>query len=130
MTHLLDTHVWIWFAENSPELSDRAYRLLNRPDVRFGVCDISLWEVATKLSLGKLELTRPLDSWLEAAAGLPSIRVIPISPPIASESARLPGSFHKDPADRLIVATARVLGLTLVTRDARIQEYPHVQTLW
>ena len=82
---------------------------------------ISTWEIALKASLGKIELTRPLDLWLrENIAGL---SMLDLSLEVVLESTRLPGTFHKDPADRLIVATARVHDLVLVTGDKLILDY-------
>ena len=84
------------------------------------VSDISLWEVATLHSLGRIRLTIPLREWLEKATAPPLVRRQGISPAIAEAVAALPDSFHRDPADRILVATARVLGATLLTRDRRI----------
>jgi PIN domain nuclease of toxin-antitoxin system len=84
------------------------------------VSDISLWEVATLVSLGRLEVTMPLREWLENAAAPPLVQRCPISPAVAAAVAALPNDFHRDPADRLIVATAQVHGATLLTRDKRI----------
>lgn len=130
MNYLLDTHAWLWLFDSPRRLSSKVRNALDKPSEVFGVADISLWEIAQKAFRGHLELTGPVDEWLLRAAENPNIKILPITPRIASEQARLPGNFHKDPADRLIVATARVLGLTLVTRDTLIQEYPHVRTLW
>ena len=84
------------------------------------VSDISLWEVATLNCLGRIRLTLPLRIWLEKAVAPPLVQRQGISPAIAAEIATLPDSFHRDPADRILVATARVLGATLLTRDRRI----------
>ena len=80
-------------------------------------------------SLGRLRLTVPLRDWLEAAVAPPLVRLQGISPAIAAELAGLPDSFHRDPADRILVATARVLGATLLTQDRRIVEADLVNTL-
>ena len=82
--------------------------------------DISLWEVATLHSLGRIRLAVPLREWLDKAAAPPLVQRHGISPAIAAEVAALPDSFHRDPADRILVATARVLGATLLTQDRRI----------
>ena len=84
------------------------------------LCDISLWEVAMLVALGRLDLAEPLDSWLDAAADARTVRILPITPAIAGEVARLPATFHRDPADRLIVASCRVMQRALVTRDRAI----------
>ena len=93
------------------------------------VSDISLWEVATLHSLGRIRLTIPLRDWLEKAVAPPLVRRIGISPAIAAELATLPDSFHRDPADRIIVATARTLGATLLTKDRRIIDAALITTL-
>jgi PIN domain nuclease of toxin-antitoxin system len=90
------------------------------PDERPFVSDISLWEVATLVERGRLSLALPLADWLDAAAHPRSVTVVPISPAIAAAVAALPAAFHRDPADRIIVATCRVLGAPLATRDRLI----------
>jgi PIN domain nuclease of toxin-antitoxin system len=119
---LLDTHAWIWWVQADPRLDRRTIAALDAlpPDDRPAVCDISLWEVAMLVALSRLTLGEPLESWLEAAADPRTVQVLPVTPAIAAEVARLPTTFHRDPADRLIVASCRVLGLSLVTRDRAI----------
>lgn len=70
-----------------------------------------------------------LEEWFEAALAYPAIRLLPLTPEIAVESTRLPGDFHKDPADQIIVATARIYDCPLITSDKRIRHYTHVQTV-
>lgn len=91
--------------------------------------EISLWEVATLVHLGRAELSLPVREWLEQATAAPLVERIRITPAIAAEVVAIPASFHRDPADRLLVATARVLGATLVTRDRRIIAAKLVPTL-
>jgi PIN domain nuclease of toxin-antitoxin system len=119
---VLDTHAWIWWVHADPRLGPRTGAALDAlpADDRPAVCDISLWEVAMLVALGRLSLDESLESWLEAAADPRTVRIIPVTPAIAAELARLPDGFQRDPADRLIVATCRVLGLPLVTRDRAI----------
>ena len=119
---LLDTHAWIWWVQADPRLDRRTVEALDAlpPDERPVLCDISLWEVAMLVMLGRLTLAEPLESWLEAAADPRTVRVVPVTPAVAAEVARLPETFHRDPADRLIVASCRALGLPLVTRDRAI----------
>lgn len=93
------------------------------------VSEISLWEVATLHDLGRIRLAVPLREWLERATAAPLVRRQGISPAIAAELAVLPDSFHRDPVDRILVATARVLGATLLTQDRRIAESGLVETL-
>jgi PIN domain nuclease of toxin-antitoxin system len=93
------------------------------------VSSISLWEIAKLVELGRLELPVPLEKWFDQALAYPGIELIEITPKIAIESTRLPGEFHRDPADQIIVATARVMKCKLVTSDERILNYPHVKSV-
>jgi PIN domain nuclease of toxin-antitoxin system len=119
---LLDTHILLWWLSESPRLSPQQRRLLEQADAGNPafVADISLWEIATLFSLGRIRLHLPLRDWLEQATAPPLIHRLPITPAVAAELATLPDSFHRDPADRILVATARVFGATLVTQDRRI----------
>lgn len=119
---LLDTHAWIWWIEGDRRLQRRVRDTLDRlpPDARPFLSAISLWEVAMLVERGRVVFSVSLAEWLGAAAHPRSVRVVPISPDIAAQTAVLPATFHRDPADRLIVASCRVLGLPLLTRDARI----------
>jgi PIN domain nuclease of toxin-antitoxin system len=128
---LLDTHAWFW-ALNEPErLSKKALETITtaKPSER-GIASISMWEFAMMVTKKKVEISMALDQWLEQAVSTTGITVLPMSPQIAVESCTLPGRFHKDPADRLITATARVHGLILVTKDTKILGYQYVRTAW
>jgi PIN domain nuclease of toxin-antitoxin system len=122
VTVLLDTHVWWWWITGERRLSTAQQRRLAKvtPQSPALVSDISLWEVATLFSLGRIELDIPLREWLEGASAEPLVRRCGISPAVAAEVAVLPDSFHRDPADRILVATARIQGATLLTQDERI----------
>ena len=122
MTALLDTHILIWWLTDATQLSKAQREVLKSasPDGPLHVSDISLWEVAMLHSLGRIRLAMPLRDWLDKAVAPPLVRRQAISPAVAAEVAALPDSFHRDPADRIIVATARILGATLLTRDQRI----------
>jgi PIN domain nuclease of toxin-antitoxin system len=122
MKALLDTHVLLWWLGAPDQLSPEQRQVIGSADADTPllVSDISLWEVAMLRSLGRIHLTIPLREWLEKAVAPPLVRRQGISPAIAAEVAALPDSFHRDPADRILVATARVLGATLLTRDRRI----------
>ncbi len=119
---LLDTHAWIWWVMGDARLGRSAIRAIDAlpADARPFISDISLWEVAMLVSVGRLELPQPLEAWLASAAHARSVRIVPVSPAIAAEVARLPDTFQRDPADRLIVATCRVLGYSLLTHDKTI----------
>ena len=131
MTALLDTHVLIWWLQGDGPLSSAQRRVLSAADgdSPLRVSDISLWEIATLHSLGRIQLTLPLREWLEKAAAPPLVRRHGISPAVAAEVTALPDSFHRDPADRILVATARILGATLLTNDRHIVDSGLVATL-
>ena len=131
MKALLDTHVLLWWHCEPGRLSQGQKEVIEAADekVQLLVSDISLWEVAMLHSLGRIRLTIPLREWLEKAIAPPLVRRYGISPAVASELASLPESFHRDPADRILVATAKVTGATLLTRDRRIAEAGLVDTL-
>lgn len=120
---LLDTHAWIWWIEQDARLGEKTISTLDSlpSDRRPFVCDISLWEVATLVELGRLQIDVPLDDWFHAAAHPRSVQLLPITPRIAAEVARLPEGFHRDPADRLIVATSRAHRIPVLTHDERIR---------
>ena len=129
---VLDTHAWLFWLHDPRRLGSKSRRAIQRAteDSRALVSVISVWEVALKVSLGKLALHLELDQWFCRASSYPGIQIVDLDPDDAIESTRLPGDFHKDPADRFIVALARRHGATLMTRDERIQAYAHVETLW
>ena len=131
MTFLLDTHVLIWWLDDSGRLSPAQHEAVATADPQSPllVSDISLWEIATLYSLGRVRLSLPLREWLDKAVAPPLVRRHSISPAIAEHVAALPDSFHRDPADRILVATARVLGATLLTQDRRIIDAALVETL-
>lgn len=131
MKVLLDTHILLWWQGDRDRLTPEQQDVVAAANEEspLHVSDISLWEVATLHSLGRIRLTIPLREWLEKAVAPPLVRRHGISPAVATELASLPDSFHRDPADRILVATARVLGATLLTRDRRIAEAELVDTL-
>jgi PIN domain nuclease of toxin-antitoxin system len=131
MRYLLDTHALIW-ALNSPERLPGSARSILRSaaNAPIGVSAITPWEIAMLDARGRLQLTRPVAEWLKAALNPNMVELLPLSPDIAIGSCQLPGNFHADPADRIIVATARHHNLTLLTADNAIRSYPHLKTLW
>jgi PIN domain nuclease of toxin-antitoxin system len=122
---LLDTHVWLWLNAGSPDLSTETRETINGAAAAgtLRIAAISLWEVALLASRGRIVLGKSIGLWLEEALADPGPDIDPLSPQIAVESYALPDVFHRDPADRLIVATARVANATLMTRDRRILDY-------
>jgi len=126
---LLDTHIWVWLSDESDQLSKEHRQIIDHHrDCGLGVSVISCWEVAKLVEYGRLKLACPVDEWIEAALSLPGIRLLELTPRIAVASTQLPGQFHRDPADQIIVATARVYDLELLTVDNRIVRYDHVRT--
>jgi PIN domain nuclease of toxin-antitoxin system len=119
---LLDTHVLLWWFGQDSRLSPRQREILAEAaeEEPLLVSGITLWEIATLSNLGRVELDLPLRDWLEQAVARPLVQLVSITPAIAAEVAALPDSFHRDPADRILVASARVLGATLLTQDRGI----------
>jgi len=127
---LLDTHIWVWWASDHPRLSQREHELIHEnAEGGLGVSIISCWEIAKLVKLGRLELNMDVRSWLECARSLPGVQLVAMNLDIVLEANSLPGSFHRDPADQIIVASARILDCALLTQDSRIRNYPHVVTL-
>lgn len=121
---LLDTHIWIWLMLGE-KLSIHTQKLLEDNAISGNIClsCISIWEISMLAAKNKIHLDRPIQEWVIDALTNPKIHLIPLTPDIAIESAYLPGDFHGDPADRIIVATARKDTLTLLTRDQKILDY-------
>jgi PIN domain nuclease of toxin-antitoxin system len=133
--YLLDTQAWVWSVLDHPNLSRRARVALRsvHAQERVGIAAISLKEVAWHLAHGRIEVKEDFGSWplwLRAAASSPHIEVLPLTVDVAIESEQLEDSFPRDPADRLIVATARLHDLTLITSDRPIRSSGAVRALW
>ena len=127
---LLDTHIWVWWVDDSQQLTDRQRQIIqDNVQSGLGVSAISCWEVAKLVEYGRVELICPIEEWMEQAVTYPGVQLLELTPQIAIESTKLPGSFHRDPADQIIVATARVYDISLLTADRRILQYQHVRTL-
>jgi PIN domain nuclease of toxin-antitoxin system len=122
---LLDTHVWIWFINGNEKLAKPIQKKIDTAiqQNRIGIAAISLWEVGMLESKNRITLGMPCLEWISQSIEATHLQVLPLTPAIAVESCSLPGTFHGDPADCLIVATARVEGFTLLTRDTKILEY-------
>jgi len=123
---LLDTHVWIWYVENEARRFARRIEPLVERAVQRGdvvISAISVWEIAQLEATRRLDLSVDVRAWVGGALGFPGVRLKGLSPSIAIESTRLPGPLHRDPADRILIATARLLGAALVTCDERILTY-------
>ncbi len=125
---VLDTHIWIWWIHGAAQLPPHYFDLIQEQEAEgLGVSVISCWEIAKLVEGGKIILPLPLDLWLTQALAYPGIRLLDLTPQVAVESTQLPGVFHRDPADQIIVATARLYNCPLVTVDQKIRAYAHVQ---
>ncbi len=125
---LLDTHIWIWWVHGDSALPIEVEASVEmHAEEGLAVSAISCWEVAKLVERRRLELPLDLHQWLEMALTGSRVSLLPLSPEIAAASTMLPGEFHRDPADQIIVATSRVHNLPLVTCDSRIRSYPHVR---
>ncbi|MBI5576755.1 MAG: type II toxin-antitoxin system VapC family toxin [Deltaproteobacteria bacterium] len=122
---LLDTHVWLWLMSGEGDMKPSGVRVMEEAASQglVRISAISVWEVAMLEAKGRIRLSKDCMAWVNEALGAPGIALVPLAPEIAVESSRLPGTFHGDPADRIIVATARREGAILLTRDKRILAY-------
>lgn len=129
---VLDTHALVWWVTGDPILSKNAKTAIEREQNGgdIVVSSISAWEIATLVDRERLVLSMDVNSWLTTVAQVDSVRFLPVDVDVAVKSVELPGTFHKDPADRIIVATARKLAARLVTKDEKIRAYSHVKTIW
>lgn len=132
MKVLLDTHVWIWWQVQPQKISQKGLSLLS-DSTRYEellLSAISPWEFCKLLEKGRLGINCDPREWLTAALDMPKLRIVPLTPYIALASTTLPGSFHNDPADQIIVASARAEQAAILTTDERIRGYRHVKSLW
>ena len=123
---LLDTHIWVWYVEHEPKRFSRRIEPLVEAAVQRGdllVSMISVWEIAQLEALRRLELSQDVRTWVGRAVAFPGLQLKGLSPSIAIESTRLPEPVHRDPADRMLIATARLTGAALVTCDTRLLAY-------
>ena len=125
---LLDTCAYLWQFSAPSTLSGEARTRLDEAD-RLYVSLASVWEIAVKVQVGKLQLDLPVEDWIRRSLLHPKIELLPLSPLLVIFSTQLPGTFHKDPFDRAIVATAIRENLTLVTRDDRMLRYRNVKSM-
>ena len=132
MPTLLDTHAWVWWLAQDRRLSTRAKSAITTGLVEqdLWISLISVWEVAKKVEKKQLILDRSLGQWLDEALTPQGLGVWELTRPILVESCELPQPFHGDPADQILVATARHHGAKLLTKDQRIRRYAHVQSVW
>ena len=129
---LLDTHAWIWFLSNPEKLSASAIEKIDSAvkKQQIFVSTISVWEMAMLVNKGRLTLSMHVEEWIHIAEKLPFLHFVHIDNNIALQSVNLPGKFHNDPADRIIIATAIYLKAPVISKDRRIRNYPHVPSIW
>ena len=130
---VLDTHILVWWVSGGSGLSGAAAQAID--DTLAGgedvvVSSISAWEIAMLIQKGRLVLSIDVGTWLDQVAQIDGVRFLPVDNETGCKSTVLPGNFHKDPADRIIVATARKLAVPLVTADEKIINYEYVKTVW
>lgn len=130
---VLDTHVLLWWVSGADVLSVAAKKAINRTLTQGSeviVSSISAWEASMLIDKERLILSMDVESWFDEVSQIDGVRFMPVDNEIGIKSTELPGDFHKDPADRMIVATARKLAVPLVTADEKIRNYEHVKTIW
>ncbi len=129
---VLDTHVWVWWLSNPDNIPSKARKLIAdaASDRAVYVSSISAWEVALLVKKDRLRFTMDAQDWIAKSEALPFLHFVPVDTAIALRSVRLVDPFQKDPADRIIVATAVIMGAPLVSSDRRILRYPHVKGVW
>ena len=126
---LLDTHVWIWLSlRKQKSLSGKAIKAIKSADKKW-IAAISCWELAKLVEKNRIRFSIPTLTWIRRSLNQYNIKVADLSPEIAVESTLLRG-FHKDPADQLIAATSRILGIPLVTSDKQILGFSEVDAIW
>ena len=129
---ILDTHALVWWITGSKEISAKALASIKKAKSVNGiyVSSISVWELSMLVRTERIILSIPLQKWIRAVEDLPFVKFVPVDNDIAELSVNLPGKYHKDPADRIIIATAQLLNMPVVTRDGEMRKYPHVRTVW
>ncbi|MBN1425040.1 type II toxin-antitoxin system VapC family toxin [Candidatus Fermentibacteria bacterium] len=129
---VLDTHAWVWWAASPEKLSPAAREAIDSEIARDGlrVSSISAWEVAMLVSRGRLVLTMDIAAWIARSEGVPFLRFVPVDNRIALRAVMLPEPAPRDPADRLIMATASVLGAPLVTADRKLRQAEGLSVIW
>ena len=129
---LLDTHVWVWFISNPELLSKAAKKAIHAAmeQKAIVISSISAWEVALLVAKKRLKFTMSVTDWITKSERLPFFQFLPVDNSVAVKSVNLPHPLHRDPADRLIIATAITIAAPVVTKDEKLIDYPHVKTIW
>lgn len=129
---VIDTHTLLWWVSGDKQLSKAAAQAIKQALAKSEVIisSITIWEISMLIEKNRLSLSMDIESWTKEVSEIKGVRFVPVDNEIGIKSTKLPGEFHKDPADRIIVATARKLAVPLATVDEKIIQYPHVQTIW
>jgi PIN domain nuclease of toxin-antitoxin system len=130
---VLDTHALLWWVQGDQHLLGAAAKpaiAVERSGGTILISSISVWELALLIAQGRIRLASELTTWLSQVGRVEGVRFVPIDNEIAVAANNLPGDLHRDPADRMIVATARRFDATLITGDRKLRIYPHVRTIW
>ena len=132
MKYLLDTHTWIWWHTSSKSLSRKVKAIIVEPNryEELLLSAISVWEFCKLLEKRRLGISCDPEEWLGTALAMPKLRLVPLSPPIAYRSTVLPQPCPSDPADQIVIATAREENATILTKDEEMRRYRHVRTMW
>ncbi len=126
---ILDTHIWIWWVDNHPRLTQQQQDWIATHQTNgLGVSIFSCWEIAKLVEKNRIGFSLPLEVWFATALAYPGVQLLELTLPIVIQATQLPG-FHNDPADQIIVATAKVYDCPLLTADQKILNYPNVQVL-
>lgn len=126
---LLDTHIWFWWLMLPHLLSKPAKKILDNSSELL-VSVISCLEIATLVKKGRLTVSVDIEEWITEALKEERVVLAELTPRICVLSTNLPDFLHKDPADRILAATAKAHGVPLITKDEKLTEYPHVETIW
>ncbi len=129
---LLDTHALVWFLTKPTSLSTKALAKIEKElqSSQLFISSISIWEISQLVNKKRISFSQSLQKTVTIINTMKELNFVPVNNDIAYASQTLPGDFHRDPADQLIVATTRSLGATLITKDKKIRDYKHVKTIW
>ena len=129
---VLDTHAWVWWVSSPDRLSRNAQRRIDdaAETSAIYISAISVWELSLLVIRKRVHLRIDVADWIARCEALPFLNFVPVDNLVALKANDLPDYVHRDPADRMIIATALLLGGTLITQDRKIRNYPHVSSLW
>lgn len=132
MKYLLDTHTWVWWNMAPEKLSSGTRAAIEQTEqyTEILLSAISPWEFCKLLEKGRIGISCDPEEWMSEALRMPKLRLVPLTPKVCCRSTMLPAPFHDDPADQIIVATAREENATILSKDRLIRDYPHARTIW